>query len=167
MLRKCHLNTCSVGIATQDPELRMKFAGKPEHVINYFFFVAEQVRQYMADLGFMPAVTRILDTTPAGGQRLLFSATLDRGVDKLVHRYLSDPTVHAVAAAASPVESMAHTGQECAFVIAGTMHVIVGDEEYVLEEGDCICLDSSIPHRIENRGRKKLIQISAITPPSL
>jgi transcriptional regulator with XRE-family HTH domain len=66
-----------------------------------------------------------------------------------------------------PVESMAHTGQECAFVIAGTMHVIVGDEEYVLEAGDCICLDSSIPHRIENRGMEKLIQISAITPPSL
>jgi glutamate synthase domain-containing protein 2 len=51
MLRKCHLNTCSVGIATQDPELRKKFAGKPEHVINYFFFVAEQVRQLMTWLG--------------------------------------------------------------------------------------------------------------------
>ncbi|MSQ16095.1 MAG: glutamate synthase large subunit [Dehalococcoidia bacterium] len=52
MLRKCHLNTCSVGIATQDPELRKKFAGKPEYVINYFFFVAEEVRQIMAQLGF-------------------------------------------------------------------------------------------------------------------
>ena len=52
MLRKCHLNTCSVGIATQDPELRKKFAGEPEHVINYFFFVAEQVRRIMAELGF-------------------------------------------------------------------------------------------------------------------
>ena len=52
MLRKCHLNTCSVGIATQDPELRKKFAGQPEHVINYFFFVAEQLREIMADLGF-------------------------------------------------------------------------------------------------------------------
>jgi glutamate synthase domain-containing protein 2 len=51
MLRKCHLNTCSVGIATQDPELREKFAGKPEHVINYFFFIAEQLRKIMADLG--------------------------------------------------------------------------------------------------------------------
>ena len=45
MLRKCHLNTCPVGIATQDPELRKSFAGKPEHVINYFFFVAEQLRR--------------------------------------------------------------------------------------------------------------------------
>ncbi len=52
MLRKCHLNTCSVGIATQDPELRKRFAGKPEHVINYFFFVAEELRQIMADMGF-------------------------------------------------------------------------------------------------------------------
>ena len=52
MLRKCHLNTCSVGIATQDPELRKRFAGQPEHVINYFFFVAEQLREIMAELGF-------------------------------------------------------------------------------------------------------------------
>ena len=52
MLRKCHLNTCSVGIATQDPELREKFAGQPEHLINYFFFVAEHLREIMARLGF-------------------------------------------------------------------------------------------------------------------
>jgi glutamate synthase (NADPH) large chain len=52
MMRKCHLNTCSVGIATQDPVLRKQFQGQPEHVINFFFFIAEQVRRYMADLGF-------------------------------------------------------------------------------------------------------------------
>ena len=52
MLRKCHLNTCSVGIATQDPELRKRFSGQPEHVINYFFFVADQLREVMAQLGF-------------------------------------------------------------------------------------------------------------------
>ncbi|HEY6345036.1 MAG TPA: glutamate synthase large subunit [Bryobacteraceae bacterium] len=52
MMRKCHLNTCPVGIATQDPVLRKKFAGKPEDVINYFFFIAEQVRAIMAQLGF-------------------------------------------------------------------------------------------------------------------
>ena len=51
MLRKCHLNTCSVGVATQDPVLRKKFAGKPEYVVNYFFFVAEEARQLMAQLG--------------------------------------------------------------------------------------------------------------------
>ena len=52
MLRKCHLNTCSVGIATQDPELRKKFVGEPESLINYFFFVAEELRQIMAEMGF-------------------------------------------------------------------------------------------------------------------
>jgi glutamate synthase domain-containing protein 2/glutamate synthase domain-containing protein 3 len=52
MMRKCHLNTCPVGIATQDPVLRKKFQGKPEDVINFFFFIAEQVRGYMAQLGF-------------------------------------------------------------------------------------------------------------------
>ena len=52
MMRKCHLNTCSVGIATQDPVLRARFKGQPEHVINFFFFLAEQVRQYMAKLGY-------------------------------------------------------------------------------------------------------------------
>jgi glutamate synthase (NADPH/NADH) large chain/glutamate synthase (ferredoxin) len=52
LMRKCHLNTCPVGIATQDPRLRRKFAGKPEHVVNFFFFVAEELREIMAQLGF-------------------------------------------------------------------------------------------------------------------
>ena len=52
MMRKCHLNTCPVGIATQDPVLRAKFAGKPEHAINYFFFIAEEMREIMAAMGF-------------------------------------------------------------------------------------------------------------------
>lgn len=52
MLRKCHQNACSVGIATQDPSLRKKFEGKPEHVVNYFMFVAEEIREIMAELGF-------------------------------------------------------------------------------------------------------------------
>lgn len=51
MMRKCHLNTCPVGVATQDPVLRRKFEGKPEHVVNYFFFVAEEARELMAKLG--------------------------------------------------------------------------------------------------------------------
>jgi glutamate synthase (NADPH/NADH) large chain len=51
MMRKCHLNTCPVGVATQDPELRKRFKGQPEHVINYFFFVAEELRELMAAMG--------------------------------------------------------------------------------------------------------------------
>jgi glutamate synthase (NADPH/NADH) large chain len=70
MMRKCHLNTCSVGIATQDPVLRKQFQGQPEHVINFFFFLAEQVRQYMAQLGFrrmdeMIGRVDMLDVEPA------------------------------------------------------------------------------------------------------
>src|SRR6185295_18255685 len=70
MMRKCHLNTCPVGIATQDPELIKQFAGKPEHVINYFFFVAEEVREWMARLGFrrfdeMVGRADLLDARPA------------------------------------------------------------------------------------------------------
>ncbi|HET9272697.1 MAG TPA: glutamate synthase large subunit, partial [Methyloceanibacter sp.] len=70
MMRKCHLNTCPVGVATQDPVLRARFQGKPEHVINYFFFVAEEVREYMAALGFrsfaeMIGQTEILDKSQA------------------------------------------------------------------------------------------------------
>jgi len=70
MMRKCHLNTCPVGVATQDPVLRARFQGKPEHVINFFFFVAEEVREYMAALGFrcfseMIGRTEILDKAHA------------------------------------------------------------------------------------------------------
>jgi glutamate synthase (NADPH/NADH) large chain len=52
MMRKCHLNTCPVGVATQDPELRKRFRGKPEYVVNFFRFLAQEVREYMAELGF-------------------------------------------------------------------------------------------------------------------
>ena len=70
MMRKCHLNTCPVGIATQDPELRKKFTGEPEHVVNYFFYVAEELRELMAETGFrtvndMIGQTDVLDTTKA------------------------------------------------------------------------------------------------------
>jgi glutamate synthase (NADPH/NADH) large chain len=70
MMRKCHLNTCPVGIATQDPVLRARFTGKPEHVINYLFFVAEEARELMAELGYrhfdeMVGQMQMLDKTEA------------------------------------------------------------------------------------------------------
>ncbi|HEY3798324.1 MAG TPA: glutamate synthase large subunit [Caulobacteraceae bacterium] len=70
MMRKCHLNTCPVGVATQDPALRAKFTGKPEHVINYFFFVAEELRAIMAEMGFRTVSEMIgrvdrIDVAPA------------------------------------------------------------------------------------------------------
>src|SRR5690606_19829918 len=70
MMRKCHLNTCPVGVATQDPVLRAKFSGKPEYVVNYLFFVAEEARQIMAQLGIrkfdeMIGRTELLDKNKA------------------------------------------------------------------------------------------------------
>ncbi|WP_334177189.1 glutamate synthase-related protein, partial [Pseudoxanthobacter sp.] len=69
MMRKCHLNTCPVGIATQDPVLRKRFKGAPEHVINFFFYIAEEVREQMAAMGFrtfdeMIGQSQMLDQTP-------------------------------------------------------------------------------------------------------
>ncbi|HJQ20279.1 MAG TPA: glutamate synthase large subunit [Gemmatimonadaceae bacterium] len=68
MMRKCHLNTCPVGVATQDPVLRAKFTGKPEHLINYFFFVAEEVRAIMAGLG-IRTMTELVGRTDLLRQR--------------------------------------------------------------------------------------------------
>jgi glutamate synthase (NADPH/NADH) large chain len=70
MMRKCHLNTCPVGVATQDPVLRARFTGQPEHVINFFFFVAEELREIMAEMGFATVNEMIgrvdrLDMAPA------------------------------------------------------------------------------------------------------
>ena len=80
MMRACHLNTCPVGIATQDPELRKNFKGKPEHVINYMYFVAEELRSIMAELGF-----RTIDEMVGQSQKLNMKKALDhykaQGID--------------------------------------------------------------------------------------
>ena len=114
MMRKCHLNTCPVGVATQDPELRKRFTGKPEHVINYFFFVAEEVRQLMSKLGFRTFNEMIgqmdkLDMrrainhwkargldyrrlltkpVPAEGDTVYWSQTQDHGIEKALDNQL-------------------------------------------------------------------------------
>ncbi len=86
MMRKCHLNTCPVGVATQDPVLRKRFTGQPEHVINYFFFVAEELRQIMAEMGF-----RTVEEMVGRVDRLNMRPAIDlwkaRGIDlsKLLH----------------------------------------------------------------------------------
>ncbi len=91
MMRKCHLNTCPVGVATQDPELRKRFMGKPEHVINYFFFVAEEARRIMARLGF-----RTFNEMIGQMDRLEMRKAIDhwkaRGLD--FSRILTKPQAH-------------------------------------------------------------------------
>ncbi len=114
MMRKCHLNTCPVGVATQDPELRKRFNGQPEHVINYFFFVAEELRRIMADLGFRTVremvgrvdkldmrralrhwkangvdLSRILQQVPQGdSEELFWCQTQDHKLDEALDRKL-------------------------------------------------------------------------------
>ena len=94
MLRKCHMNTCSVGIATQDPELRKQFAGKPEHLVNYFTFVAEEMREIMAGLGFR-TVAEMVGRTDALDAREAVDHWKAKGMDfsRLLHRQESqDPS---------------------------------------------------------------------------
>ncbi|WP_022683536.1 glutamate synthase large subunit [Sphingobium bisphenolivorans] len=91
MMRKCHLNTCPVGVATQDPVLRKRFTGQPEHVINYFFFVAEELRGIMAQLGF-----RTIDEMVGRVDKLDMRKAIDhwkaKGVDlsRLLHQVQPD-----------------------------------------------------------------------------
>ena len=106
MMRKCHLNTCPVGIATQNPVLRKKFKGLPEHVINYFFFVAEEVRDYMAKMGFkkfndMVGKVELLETRSAvkywKANGLDFSRLFNKPkVDKDVSFYNSEKQFHPI-----------------------------------------------------------------------
>ena len=108
MMRKCHLNTCPVGIATQDKELRKKFEGKPEDVINFFFFIAEEVREWMSKLGFRTMDEMIgrvdkLDVKQAvdhwKAQGLDFSRVFyDPPVDKKIARRHTGKQDHAIAA---------------------------------------------------------------------
>ncbi|MCL2452774.1 MAG: glutamate synthase large subunit, partial [Alphaproteobacteria bacterium] len=124
MMRKCHLNTCPVGIATQDPVLRKRFTGQPEHIINYFFFVAEEVRELMALMGYrrfdemigqmqmldkMQAInhwkargldfSRLFHKPAAAPHEATFNATRqDHGLDKVLDRKL-------IAAARDSIET--------------------------------------------------------------
>ena len=88
MMRKCHLNTCPVGVATQDPELRRRFTGEPEHVINYFFFVAEEVRELMAYLGFR-TFSEMIGESQRLDQRLAIEHFKAKGID--LSRILAKP----------------------------------------------------------------------------
>ncbi|TIX98785.1 MAG: glutamate synthase subunit alpha, partial [Mesorhizobium sp.] len=80
MMRKCHLNTCPVGVATQDPVLRKRFKGTPEHVINFFFYVAEEVRALLAEMGYTH-LDQIIGDTDLLEKRALIQHWKARGLD--------------------------------------------------------------------------------------
>ncbi|UTD26345.1 glutamate synthase large subunit [Bradyrhizobium sp. WD16] len=92
MMRKCHLNTCPVGVATQDPVLRKRFVGQPEHVINYFFFVAEEVREIMAALGYR-TVNEMIGQSQMLDQNALVAHWKAKGLDfsKLFYKQQAAP----------------------------------------------------------------------------
>ena len=139
MLRKCHLNTCSVGIATQDPELRARFAGKPEYVINYFFFVAEELREIMAELGFRTVQEMI-------GRVEMLEANTDveqwkaRGLDfdKLLYRHprYDEVTIYQC------------DGQDHGLELA-LDHQLIAQSTPALERGESVEID--LPIRNSNR----------------
>ena len=91
MMRKCHLNTCPVGVATQDPTLRKRFTGKPEHIVNYFFFIAEEVRQLMAKLGYK-TFNEMIGQSDRLNKRKAIEQYKAKGLDysKLLHKPQAD-----------------------------------------------------------------------------
>ncbi len=134
MMRKCHLNTCPVGVATQDPELRKRFTGKPEHVVNYFFFVAEEIRQLMARMGY-----RKFDEMIGQMDRLNMRKAIDlwktEGLDysRLLHK----------PAAESP-EDIYHTQQQDHGLDKVIDNTLIEQAQPALDSGECVSIKIGI-----------------------
>ncbi|MFC4174713.1 glutamate synthase large subunit [Microvirga sp. GCM10011540] len=134
MMRKCHLNTCPVGVATQDPVLRKRFKGLPEHVINYFFFVAEEVREMMALMGF-----RTIDEMIGQSQLLDKNEAIDhwkaKGLDftKLFHKPEVGPDV--------PVRHVERQVHPIADVLD---HTLIAQAGPALEQGEPVTIEAGV-----------------------
>jgi len=134
MMRKCHLNTCPVGVATQDPILRARFTGQPEHVINYFFFVAEELREIMASLG-----VRSLNEMIGRPELLDMSPVIDhwkaRGVDlsRILHQPKVDPWI-----ARWNSETQEHG------LGAALDHLLIAESQAALERREPVRIDREI-----------------------
>ena len=137
MMRKCHLNTCPVGVATQDPELRKKFQGKPEHVINFFFFVAEEVREIMAQLG-IRTFDELIGRTDLLDMRAGIDHWKANGLDfqRIFHRVDTDTEVH-------------HTELQDHGLEAAMDHQLIERSRPALERGENVSF--IIPVRNRNR----------------
>jgi len=134
MMRKCHLNTCPVGVATQDPELRKRFTGEPEHVVNFFTFMAEEVREIMAELGFR-TVNEMIGRREALDVRAAIDHWKAHGVD--VSRLLA-PVRPAEGVAVYNCEAQNH-GLEKALD-----HRLIKDAEDAIENGTPVSLEYQI-----------------------
>ncbi len=137
MMRKCHLNTCPVGVATQDPELRKKFQGKPEHVVNYFFFVAEEVREIMAQLG-IRKFDDLIGRTDLLDMRTGIEHWKAQGLDfqRVFHRMTSDIPVR-------------HTEEQDHGLASALDHQLIERARPALERGEKVSF--IVPVRNRNR----------------
>jgi glutamate synthase (NADPH) large chain len=134
MMRKCHLNTCPVGVATQDPVLRARFTGQPEHVINYFFFVAEELRRIMAEMGFRTVAEMVgrVDRLEAGRARDHWKA---QGVDlsRILH-----------AAPVPEGETLGHTQAQDHALDGALDHALLAAARPALEERSPVVIERTI-----------------------
>jgi glutamate synthase (NADPH/NADH) large chain len=139
MMRKCHLNTCPVGVATQDPLLRARFTGQPEHVVNYFFFVAEEVRELMAQLGI-----RKFDDLIGRADLLDMKKGVDhwkaRGLD-FSRIFYRQPTVAGVA--------LRHSETQDHGLSRALDHALIAKAGPALDRGEKLVIESTI--RNQNR----------------
>ncbi|KHF26648.1 glutamate synthase (NADH), large subunit [Solemya velum gill symbiont] len=134
MMRKCHLNTCPVGVATQDPELRKRFTGKPEHVINYFFFVAEEMRQIMAKLGFR-SVEEMIGQSDRLDMRNAINHWKAKGLDysRLLHKPEADADV-----------AIRHSESQDHGLDKALDHELIAQAQPALENGEKVTIDINV-----------------------
>jgi len=133
MMRKCHLNTCPVGVATQDPVLRARFTGQPEHVINYFFFVAEELREIMAKLGFR-TVSEMVGRVDRLDARRAVDHWKAGGVDltKILYRVPSETA------------AIVHTETQDHHLEKALDHELIAGAKAALERGEPVRIESTI-----------------------
>ena len=134
MMRKCHLNTCPVGVATQDPELRKRFTGQPEHVVNYFFMIAEDVRRWMAKLGFRSFDEMVGRSDKLDMQRAL-SHWKTEGLD--FSRIFYRPDVDNTTA-------VYHREQQDHGLEHALDHVLIAQAQPALEHGQAVVINTPI-----------------------
>ncbi len=134
MMRKCHLNTCPVGVATQDPELRKRFTGQPEHVVNYFFMIAEDVRRWMAKLGFRSFDEMVGRSDKLDMQRAL-SHWKTEGLD--FSRIFYRPDVDNTTA-------VYHREQQDHGLEHALDHVLIAQAQPALEHGQTVVINTPI-----------------------
>ena len=153
MMRKCHKNTCPVGVATQDPELRKRFKGQPEHLINYMLFVAEETREIMASLGFK-SIDEMVGRTDMLEMNEAIETWKSRGIDltAILHKPEADSREEYLCTANNKINLNSHLD---AVLIKQSEEVIKGDKKSVVIESEIKNTDRSVGATLSCRISKK------------